>query len=489
MTETRALGYIRLSDYRTNDASTSPERQREAITAYCTAKGWTLVHIEEDLDVSGSAVGLRLDRPGLVRVRERYDDVDVLIIPKVDRLARNVADFMTIAEDAEKHSVALVSVAESLDLSTPSGRFVAQILAAFAEMESGTIRARVLDGIRKARELGRFLGGVPPYGYTTADHPSGSGKTLVIEPDEAAVVTELAKRVLGGESVYSLTRDLNARGIASKTGKTWSVQAVRQVLTGTAVVGRRTHKGRVLTGDDGLPLEVFEPVLSLDTWNELRAVLEVDKPAAHRRTGPTPARLLSGLVRCGRCGAKMHPANSGGGKSYRCSTSARGRDCIGVSVRCDPLEAFIESEVLDRYGDREVLRLIETAPTEPAELVEVRAAIDTTASAMTDDDADVAALAERLATLKQRRRDLEAAPRQATSRIERTGRTLAETYAEAETIEEQRETIASKVLAVTVSPGRAGRRPFAPERIAVEWSEDVPPVEGLEYEFPVIAAT
>jgi site-specific DNA recombinase len=463
----KALGYVRLSDYREGDSSTSPERQREAIEGYALAKGWELVAVEEDLDVSGSSRGMRLDRPGLVRLRERFDEAEHLIVASLDRAARNVVDFMTLAEEAEESGVALVSVKETLDLSTPTGRFVATILAAFAAMEAETIRERSLAGQAKARTKGRFLGGVPAFGYAVAPHTSGEGKTLVVDPEEAALVKDLAERVLGGETVYSLTRDLNQRGIRSKTGKEWSVQAVRQVLTGPAVVGRRTHKGKVVTGPDGLPLQVYPPVLDLDTWTSLRSVLEVDKPGRERLVKRSPSRLLSGLVSCGRCGARMNPATSGGGKSYRCSTNSRGRDCVGVSVRCDALEDFVVDHFLRSWGWLPVTEIRESAPPEPAELVEIGAAIEETTRAMIEDDSDDVALGERLAALKSRRKEIRETPRERVVEVVETGETFRDVFQSTDDVEARRNLLARAIETVSVAPGRAGRRPFAPERVTI----------------------
>ncbi|HWJ83092.1 MAG TPA: recombinase family protein, partial [Nocardioides sp.] len=123
-----AVGYVRLSDWRGDaDPSTSPAGQERTIRAFCEAKGWEVLDVIHDLDVSGSARGLRLDRPGLGKVRALYDRADVLVVAKLDRLARNVSDFMAICEEAAERNVAPVSVAESLDMTTPGGRFTATI--------------------------------------------------------------------------------------------------------------------------------------------------------------------------------------------------------------------------------------------------------------------------------------------------------------------------------------------------------------------------
>jgi site-specific DNA recombinase len=452
------------------DASTSPERQREAIAAMCVARGWDLVETVEDLNVSGSDRGDRLERPGLVRIRRRYGEVDVLVFTKLDRLARNVSDFRAIADDAERHGVALLSIDDNIDLTTASGKFFATILAAFAEMEAATIRERVLNGNGKARELGRFLGGIPPYGYRAVDNPDGAGSTLEPDPAEAAVVREMAASVLGGTSVYRVTQDLNDRGILSKKGQAWSVQAVRQVLTSPRIVGRRLHKGQVIDGPDGLPIQFDVPILALDTWKAVAARLaSVSKGT---RTQPSPKRLLSGLVSCGACGARMNPGPTGGdGKSsYRCSTASRGGDCKGISIRCEPLEAHLVQEFLTRFGGMRSIRVVESTPPEPAALGEVRAAIAATVQSMTDDSADVAGLTERLTRLKAERRRLEEAPTAPHTEVIELG-TFADAWGSSDDVERRRNMLAGALHALRVHPGKAGRRPFNPDRLDVIWGE------------------
>jgi site-specific DNA recombinase len=474
-----AVGYVRLSDYRGEaDPSTSPERQREAIAAMCVARGWTLLEIVEDLNVSGSDRGLRLDRPGLQRVQSLYNRADVLVFTKMDRLARNVTDFRAIADEAKRQDVALVSIDDNIDLTTASGTFFATILAAFAEMEAATIRQRVLEGIARVKAIGRYAGGNNlPFGYASAPAPTGGGRILVPVAEEAALAREMADRVLAGESLYAITRSLNERGVPSKTGKAWSIQAVRQVVTGPAIVGRLTHRGEVIRGEDGLPLQAFEPVLSVETWRAVRTLLGADLPAAKRTRRTKAARLLSGLIQCGRCGAPMYPATSGGGKSYRCSTASRGQDCVGVSVRCEAVEDHVSAVFLRLYGRLPVREVVTTTPPEPAELIEVEHAIQETTDAMRTAD-DLAPLLERLTGLKEKRETLRSAPVEPTVEVIETGRTFGDTWADSDgDVDRQRALLSDGVSAVVVAPGRAGRRPFAPERVSVVPREGVSTVD------------
>jgi site-specific DNA recombinase len=379
-----------------------------------------------------------------------------------------VTDFRAIADEAREHGVALVSIDDNIDLTSASGTFFATVMAAFSEMEAATIRQRVLEGIERVKAVGRYAGGNNlPFGYRSAPAPTGGGRILVPVADEATLAGEMAERVLSGESLYAITQSLNARGIPSKKGKAWSIQAVRQVVTGPAIVGRVTHRGEVVRGDDGLPLQAFEPVLSVETWRAVRTALGADQPATERPKRVRAARLLSGLVTCGRCFAPMYPATSGGGKSYRCSTASRGQDCVGVSVRCEALEEHVTEKFLRAYGRLPVREVITTTPPEPAELIEIEHAIQETTDAMRDAE-DLAPLLERLAVLKAKRDDLRTAPAEPTTEVIDTGRTFADTWADAEgDVARQRALLSDGVEAILVAPGKAGRRPFAVERVTI----------------------
>jgi site-specific DNA recombinase len=132
----RAAIYVRLS--RETDETTSPERQRSACEALCEARGWDVIAVEEDIDVSGFSQGL--DRPGLQRIMTRLAELDVIVFLKIDRLARSTVDFAKIMRLAEHQSVALASVTEPLDLTSSMGRAMAKVIAVFAELESGRPR-------------------------------------------------------------------------------------------------------------------------------------------------------------------------------------------------------------------------------------------------------------------------------------------------------------------------------------------------------------
>ncbi|MER7440465.1 recombinase family protein [Micromonospora avicenniae] len=481
---TTAIIYVRLSSHRGDlDPSTSPARQEEACRAYCAAKGWTVhPHVVRDLDVSGSDKGLRLDRPGLGEIRGRWSEVDVVIFAKIDRLARNVVDFRAFAEEAEGHGAALVSVAESLDMTTPSGRFVATILAAFAEMEAATIAKRTADGIADVRRLGRWAGGPAPYGYQVAPRADGPGYTLVPDPDTAAVVREAAERVLDGESLYRIANDFNARGVPTRSalliakGRTrrtkpapWSTQVIAQMLVNPRTVGRSVHRGEILRDDAGMPRQLWEPILSLDTWHRLRAALEANGDGIEGRGRRVrAARLLSGIATCAGCGRKLYAssrkhASGATVPTYACAARRNGQGCKGVAITAEQTEEVVTRRFLDLVGGWPVVEAV-TVAVDDGRRADVEAGIADIARQMTERGADVPALAARLAELHAAREALPATAVTETRRVE-TGRTFGEEWTARDTDGRRALLVSAGARVVVHRAAVPGRKVFDESRV------------------------
>ncbi|WP_084800413.1 recombinase family protein [Promicromonospora kroppenstedtii] len=324
----RTVLYVRLSVHRGDaDPSTSPEGQEAACRAYCEAQGWPVDDVVTDLDVTGGSKGLRLDRPGIKRLREI--GAERVVFLKIDRVARNVKDFLTLSEE-----FALVSVKDNLDLSTPMGRFVATILAAFAEMELSVIRDRVKDGRAILDAQKRFAGGVVPYGYRVVDNPDGNGKILAPDPDEAPLWQTVATGILAGRSLRIQARYLNHKGVTSRRGETITYNTVRDVLSGDAIVGRKNG------------VQVWEPAIDLETWAQLRGIFEARKLPEGRRRGKNTT-LLSTVMTCAGCGGPLWISNDRGTFYARCSTRIS-RDESTCDAPASVKYASLEDMVLER---------------------------------------------------------------------------------------------------------------------------------------------
>ncbi|WP_062312711.1 recombinase family protein [Demequina rhizosphaerae] len=522
-TPKRAVVYVRLSRHQgAADPSTSPESQRKRCEAFAEAKGWEVVEVVEDLDVSGSDKGDRLNRPGLKKIRKRWADIDVVIFAKIDRLARNVVDFNTFAEEAKGHGVALVSVAESLDLSTPGGRFTANILAAFAEMEAATIQARVKQGRVDLIEARRWAGTRPPYGYRSAPHPSGKGRGLVQVPNEVEILrgmvaeflphgaaTDPAKR---HGSANAIARRLTADGIpaprsayrraqlAALDGRPvedlavldrgkWNASTVRALMRGNALAGYMTRdperigKDRpdpasldVVRDAHGAPEVVWSPVVDGSTLRALRKRF----PASTRKApagpvkGRKPSGLLSGkdgLAKCGLCGGTMNGGTSGGSPSYRCDRPGGGALCSGVSIRRAALDAIVEEAFLGAYG-RLLVTIVEEVADDTAlaaEREEVDGLLsDLEARKRAASPADRRRLLSEEAALWERHDALGVAAPETRTVVRETGETFAEAWESADLVD-RRAFLAARIDLVEVAPASKSTPRVDSSRVTIYW--------------------
>lgn len=385
-------------------------------------------------------------------------------------------DFRTLADEAIAQNVDLVSVGDSIDLTTANGKFFSTVLAAFAEMEAAVIANRVKESVDALRRSNRYAGGNLPFGYRSIPNPDGNGRVLDVDPTEASEVQQAAKRITSGWSIYAVMRDLNDRGIKSRRGGRWSVQALRQLLTSDAIQGRVVHRGELIRDPEtGLPLEVWFPVLSTDVVEQVRARIESEKPEAGQRRRKDSARLLSGLARCAECGMPLYTKVSGARRektppvSYQCSARSNGGKCSGVSVTASRLDEFVVDAFLARFGHREVVEIAEVGRNEVTR-AEIDRAIRDTTEAMTDDNSDVDALTSRLRLLKDQKADLPEHERETV--VRGTGVLYSEAWKAAVDDTARRQLLAVNLDRLAVGKGQRGKTgPIDAGRVNLTWKK------------------
>lgn len=467
----RALIYVRLSSYAgESDTTTSPERQEEVCRAYAAAQGWTVVDVVADLDVSGSEKGLRLDRPGLRQVRARWADVDVLLFAKIDRIARNVGDWNTLREEAAANNVALASVAESIDLTTGQGRFVANVLQSFAELEASMISTRTREAVAYLARVGRHRGGLAAFGWQAALREDGPGYRLVLDPDRAPIVREAVKRITGGEPVSVVADDFNARGLLSPEGNGWTAVALRRLLRRPILRGHQVHRGEVVRGADGLPITPHESLITASEWHALNEALAA-RSLPSTRTEAAEHMLLRGLASCAHCGANLHAVSQPDKPAvWTCSrktATASGAKCPGVVVSRARLEEHIVGLVMDSVGNVEGTEvLVEDSPDDEA--LELEAALDAVLAQLRDvddEDAEAVLLGQRR-RLRARLRELRDRPALRTAVIRPTGVTFAEEWEQADDAGKAA-LLRGVVAVVAVAKGVRGRHGLDPARLTV----------------------
>jgi len=244
-TPIRAGAYIRVSTTEQAETGTSLTMQRNQILAQIAAKGWTLHDIYEDAGHSGGS----LNRPALQRLLAdiNTDTIQAVVIYKLDRLSRKQRDTLYLLEDVFlTKDVALVSITESLDTSTPTGRAMIGMLSLFAQLERDTITERLSGGRRQIAQRGRYAGGGVPIGYTTVR----GAKALTIDETKAAAVQLVFKLSAKHLKLQEIADQLNNAGYTTKNGakftptQVWRIIQHRKMYSGTYTYGGISATGQ-----------------------------------------------------------------------------------------------------------------------------------------------------------------------------------------------------------------------------------------------------
>jgi len=331
---TQAAAYCRISSDPTGEGL-GVERQRDDCAALVAARGWTLTRTLTDNDLSAYS---GKPRPAYRDLLDgiRAGTVEAVVAWHPDRLHRSPAELEEFIGLVERHGVVVQTVqAGQWDLSSPSGRMSARTLGNVARYESEHKSERVRRALEQNASKGKPHGR-RAYGWTREhDVETGKGRD-VIDPAEAAIVREVAERIIGGDSLRSICANLNARGLYAPAGKPWGKTSLRAVVVRERNAGLRVHHGEVV-GDGA-----WDSILDRGTYEQVRAILE--DPTRRTSTGTAAAHLLSGIARCGVCGAPMRSGMNRTVKSYRCA----GRGC--VSRRRADVDALVREVLVRRLA-------------------------------------------------------------------------------------------------------------------------------------------
>lgn len=273
----------------------SLDAQREACAAYVSSQrheGWELVdQIYDDGGYSGGT----LERPALKRLMQDVEAglVDTIVVYKVDRLTRALADFAKIVEMLDGQDASFVSVTQQFNTTTSMGRLTLNVLLSFAQFEREVTGERIRDKIAASKKKGMWMGGYVPLGYDVID------RKLVVNSAEAETVRQIFGLYLEHRNVRLVEaraaelrlrtkRRINKSGEATG-GRPLSRGHIYRLLSNPVYAGEISHKGQVYAGD-------HDPIVDQPTWERVRAALSDNAVARSAGDHAREPSLLTGLV-------------------------------------------------------------------------------------------------------------------------------------------------------------------------------------------------
>jgi site-specific DNA recombinase len=313
----RCAIYTRKSSEEGLDQSfNSLDAQREACENFIASQrqeNWRLLQIRYD---DGGYSGGNLERPALKRLLEEVEKgkVDTIVVYKVDRLTRSLADFAKIVELLDAGGASFVSVTQQFNTTTSMGRLTLNVLLSFAQFEREVTGERIRDKIAASKRKGMWMGGTVPLGYDLRD------RKLVVNPKEAALVCNLYRLYLELGCVSQLKAHLDREGITSKVristsgnrtgGASYSRGALYEILRNRHYLGEITHRQQHYPGE-------HDAIVPRELWDRVQIQLGGDNQG--RKTGlkANSSSMLVGLLRDAK-GNKFTPSHTlKTGKRYR----------------------------------------------------------------------------------------------------------------------------------------------------------------------------
>ena len=344
----RCAVYCRVSsDERLDQSFNSIDAQKEAGHAFIksqTHEGW--IAVADDYDDGGFSGG-NMERPALKRLLADIEAgrIDIVVVYKIDRLSRSLADFARMVEVFDRCGVSFSAVTQQINSATSMGRLMLNVLLSFAQFEREVTGERIRDKIAASKANGMWMGGPLPLGYDVQN------RMLVVNEAEAAVVRRIFADFACDRSTTHMVRNYAAEGIRTKTGRTFCKQSIYKLLHNRMYLGEIVHKGRYYPGQ-------HPPILTKAEWQAAHDVLA--QTAEERRAAvATDGRglpLLRGLlfttsgerlipthtVRKGRCYRYYTPAKDrhyGAGATTFGSLPAESIEALVVEQVCQVLRA------------------------------------------------------------------------------------------------------------------------------------------------------
>ncbi|WP_430397411.1 recombinase family protein [Ferrovibrio sp.] len=338
----------------------SLDAQREACGAYIQSQrheGWVAIKGSYD---DGGFSGGNMNRPGLVQLLADIDKglVDVVVVYKVDRLTRSLADFAKIVEAFDKKGISFVSVTQQFNTTTSMGRLTLNVLLSFAQFEREVTGERIRDKVAASKRKGMFMGGNIPVGYDL------DNRKLVINEADASFVRSLFERYLALGDATKLKRELDQQKVCTKTrtsrngnargGESYTRGMLYYILKNRIYLGEIVHKGQIYPGE-------HPPIIDPGIFDKVQKLITSNRHDHVTRSRSKERSLLAGFVwdEYGRKLTITHTKKDARRYRYYVSGPAQtgeATDKRPVRIAANDLETIICIEIATFFKDEERLR-------------------------------------------------------------------------------------------------------------------------------------
>ena len=337
----------------------SLDAQREACEAYILSQrheGWTLVPGRYD---DGGFSGGNMERPGLKALMALIDEgqVDVIVVYKVDRLTRSLADFAKIVERLDAKQASFVSVTQAFNTTTSMGRLTLNVLLSFAQFEREVTGERIRDKIAASKKKGIWMGGPVPLGYQVIE------RKLVPVLEEAERVRAIMRRYLEIRTAPALIEALLTEGVITKIqqrtsgphrgGIPFARGSLFHLLKNPVYRGKIVHKGKAYDGE-------HEAIVDEDLWERVQLQLAAKAPPRKRPKNDRNQALLGGIITDPE-GRPVVPTYASKGSRRYCfyetrKDLARPEDPPATRFQQGALDQAIVTAITDLLGDEHAMQ-------------------------------------------------------------------------------------------------------------------------------------
>lgn len=298
--------YIRVSTIHQVDKDSLPFQKEQMINYSKYVLNINEYEVFEDAGYSGKS----LERPAVKDMINRIKNGEFthLLVYKIDRISRNLMDFVSLYEELKKYGVEFISKVEQFDTSTAMGEAMLKITLVFAELERKITSERV-TAIMMNRATQGLLNGTPtPYGYIK----DKENKIFILNDKELSTVEIIFQKYIELSSTLNVANYLNEIGIKTKGGHLWQASTIKQIIRNPSYKGvyrynyRKPGRGKIKPENEWIIVENIYPIIvDSEIWDKANNMMDDNYKGNHTNRVKTYCHPLSGILRCGFCGKLM----------------------------------------------------------------------------------------------------------------------------------------------------------------------------------------